>query len=353
MLSRRIVILMLSVPMIAGAQGGDRSVSREILDRARAALSSLEYARADEAARSVLSMGLLSREARIEALQLIAAANFPDPPAERREPAARSALAQLIQIDLGLTIARDLSTAGLDSLYQSVLLSTFGTSVFVRRENPLNGVDGTAPIRVRASRPSAISVSLRTKDGIEQFLLDSVPNAVDTTLALRVSRNGRPFIRGGQYDLVVTAIDLTSRQAVVKEFDAVALVPAIDYVQVPTAIDSTLLKPERSRPERAGGFVAAGLVGIGTFVLGRSLRAPDPIRASGETDRRYATIGAVLALGTAAAAWFDRGRVLDKGISSNRVALSDLSNRQRAATEENVRRSADYRASITVSPESR
>lgn len=352
MLANRYSLILL-FPSLLLAQGNERTASRELLDRARASLNNLEYARADDAARNVLSLGMLPRAARIEALQLIAAANYPDPPAERKEQAARSAIAQLIQIDLGLSIAREFSTLGLDSLYQSVLTTTYGTSVFVRRENPIVGVDGAAPLRVRANRPSAFTIALRTKDGIESFLLDSVSNAVDTTLSLRVGRNGRPFLRGAEYDLVVTAVDLTNRQSMVKVFDAVALVPVIDYVAIPLAIDSALLKPERSRPERAGGLVAAGLVGVGTFVLGRSLRAPDPIRAAGETDRRYGTIAAVLALGTAAAAWFDRGRVLDKGVTSNRLALADLSSRQRAASDENARRAADYRASITINPEAR
>src|SRR5688572_16556540 len=127
--TRSLVILLF--PGLLSAQGNDRTPSRELLDRARASLNNLDYARADDAARNVLSLGLLSRAARIEALQLIAAANYPDPPAERKEPAARSAIAQLIQMDLGLTIARELSTIGLDSLYQSVLTTTYGTSVFV------------------------------------------------------------------------------------------------------------------------------------------------------------------------------------------------------------------------------
>ena len=59
------------------------------------------------------------------------------------------------------------------------------------------------------------------------------------------------------------------------------------------------------------------------------------------------------ALSAGEAAWFDRGRMLDKGMASNRRALGELANRQRAAREENHRRIASYRASLTVNPEVR
>lgn len=352
MITLRVLALTL-IPAALLAQSADRSPSRELLDRARSALNDLDYVRADNTARGVLTLGLLSRAARVEALQIIAAANYPETPNDRREPAARSALTQLIQIDLSIGVSREFSSPALDSLYQSVLRTAFGTSVLIRRENPISGVDGVSPIRVRANKPATIAVSLRTKDGIESFLVDSVSNAVDTTLNLRVSRNGRPFITGGEYELVVTATDPASRQVVVKSFDAVALVPAIAYVPVPTSIDSSLLKPERARPERTAGMVAGALIGAATIVVGKSLRAPDPLRSGGETDRRYMNVGIILALGTAAAAWYDRGRVLDKGIVSNQRALADLAGRQRVARDENQRRAIEYRASITVTPEAR
>jgi hypothetical protein len=350
--SKRILLLLL-FPGLVVAQGNERSASRELLDRARVALNDLDYVRADNMARGVLTLGLLNRPARIEALQIIAAANYPDTPNERKEAAARGALAQLIQIDLAIGVAREFASPGIDSLYQSVLGTTFGTTVLVRPENSITGVAGVSPLRVRANRPATIAVSLRTKDGIESFLLDSVASGVDTTLNLRVGRNGRPYVAGGQYELVVTATELATRQTSVKVFDAVALVPAIDYVVVPTVIDSSLLKPERSRPERSAGIIAGAFIGAATIVAGRALRAPESLRSAGETDKRYVTVGTLLAVGTGVAAWFDRGRVLDKSILSNQRALADLTVRQRAAREENARRAADYRASITVTPEAK
>lgn len=350
---RTSLILLLFCSSAVSAQGSDRTASRELLDRARSALNDLRYLRADSIAREVLSLAVLSRSARVEALQVIAAANYPESPSDRREPFARSAISQLLQMDLANGTPREFGSPGLDSLYQSVLATTFATSVYVRRENPINGLDGTALMRVRASVPATFTVRIRTKDGIESFMLDSVASATDTTLALRVARDGQTLFSGGEYDLVVAATDRSGRQTVTKVFDAVAIVPKIEYVAEPTTIDSSLLKPERARPERNAGMIAGVLAAAATVAIGKGVRAPDPVRARGESDSRYVAVGVVMALGSIAAAWFDRGRILDKGMASNRRALGELANRQRAAREENQRRIASYRASLTVNPEVR
>ncbi len=351
---RRLVIpFLLAASSALSAQGSDRTASRELLDRARGALNDLRFMRADSIAREVLSLALISRGARLEALQVIAAANYPESAADRRESVARSAISQLLQIDLGNTIPPELASPGLDSLYRAVWSTTFATTVFVRRENPISGLDSTAWVRVKANRPATFTVKMHTKDGIEAFLLDSVTTAIDTTLALRVARNGQLLLKGGEYDLVISATEIGSRQTVAKTFDAVAIVPSIDFLVVPAGIDSSLLKPERSRPERTRGIVAGVLLGAATIAVGKGLRAPDPLRAGGETDSRYMAAGIVMAVGSAAAAWFDRGHLLDKGMASNQRALADLAARQRAAREENARRVLGYRASITVNPEAR
>jgi hypothetical protein len=350
---RLTLLLMLLLSTTLGAQGPERSASRELLDRARGALSDLRFRQADSTAREVLTLTGLSRSARIEALQIIAAANLPESPADRRETLARSAISQLLQIDLSLAIPRDIASPALDSLYRDVSTSTFATSVYVRRENPINGLAGAAPLRVRSNAAAAFALRMRTKDGIESFLLDSVSSATDTTLSLRVARDATVLFRGGEYDLVVTATVPTTGQSIVKVFDAVAIVPGIEFLSVPSTIDSTLLKPERSRSERTVGLVAGLLVGAATVAIGSGLRAPDPVRGQGSRDSRYLAAGVVMGLGTMAAAWFDRGYILDKGLASNRRALNELSTRQRAAREENQRRIDGYRASITVNPEAR
>ncbi|MGQ0639367.1 MAG: hypothetical protein ACT4P6_01130 [Gemmatimonadaceae bacterium] len=335
------------------AQSADRSATREMLDRGRAALNDLRYQRADSIARDVLSLGMLPRPARVEALQLIAAANYPELAVEQRIAPARSAIAQLLSLDLALTIPRELSWTGLDSLYRDVVATTYATSVLVRRENPIAGINGTALLRVRANRPSSFALRARTRDGIEAVLLDSVSGAVDTTLTLRVARDDKLILRGGEYDFIVTAVDVGTKETVAKTFDGVALVPPLEALAVPARVDSTVLRAERTRPEKTTGIVAGVLLGVATIALGKGLRASDPIKSDGETDSRYTAAGIVMIVGSIAAAWYDKGRVLDKNREANRKMASDVLTRQRIAREENLRRAAEYRASITLNPEGR
>src|SRR5688572_18084680 len=204
------------------AHAQERSLTREILDRAKTALFDLQYAAADSIARDVLALGMLTRPARIEALQIVAAANFPDGAELRREAQARSALTQLVRIDYALTLPRELASRGLDSLYRDVMANTFSISVLVRRENPIVGIDGSSNLRVRANKPASFVLHARTRDGIESVLLDSVVVSQDTTLQLRVGRLGRPILRAGEYDFVVTATEAVTKEAISRTFDGVA-----------------------------------------------------------------------------------------------------------------------------------
>lgn len=331
----------------------ERSAARQMLDRGRAALGGLQYLQADTIARDILSMAFLPRSARAEALELLAAANFPDAAAHQRAAEARSAISQLLSLDLALTIPPELSWHGLDSLYRDVLERTYAMSVSARRENPIVGIDGTSPLRVRANEPSTFVLRARTRDGIELIVLDSIPVATDTTLMLRVSKAGTPILRDGEYEFVVTATQVVSRETVQRIIEGSAAVPAINYVTVPSGADSASLLPERSRPQRTAGIVTGAVLATATIALGAALRAGDPIRGSARSDARYVGVGVIMGLAAGTAAWFDKGRVLDKNVASNRQASREMASRAAAAREENARRGSAYRASIILNPEAR
>lgn len=346
-------VALLTISSLAHAQE-ERSGPDVLLERARAALNDLKYARADSMAREVLATGpRLRRTPRIQALQVVAAANFPESETERRVAPARSALSELIKLDLGATIPRELSWPGLDSLYADVLKSTFAVSVSVRRENPIVGIEGFSLLRVRTNRPAGFSLQARSRDGIEAITLDTVGMAMDTTLKLRVSRNGRPFLRGGEYDFIVQATDPQTRETITRRFEGIAIVPTIEFVPTPPAMDSSEYLPIRATPQRVGGIVGGAVLGVATFVLGTALRASDPIKGGGEVDTRYRQVGIGIALGTGAAAWFDRGRLLDKNAKVNQKRERDFATRMRLARTENEKRGADYRANVALDTEGR
>jgi len=241
----------------------------------------------------------------------------------------------------------------LDSLVLEVSKTTYAISVVVRRDNPITGLNGTAPIRVRANRGSMVVLSARSRDGVELVVLDSAYAATDTTLSLRVARDGKPLLRSGDYEFIVAARDLRTNESLTRVFDGVANVAPVDYVTVPTSVDSTTLRPERDSPQRVQEAVGAVLIGAATFALGKNLRSEGTIRSAGESDRRYVSMGAAMTIATGIAAYFDRGRLLDKNRAANRRLIAEYESKRRAAITENERRVAQYKASITLNPEAR
>jgi hypothetical protein len=330
------------------------SVTRQLLDRARVALNDLQHQRADSIARDVLGLGTqIPRATRVEALQLIAASNFPELQSGRNVAQARSALASLLRIDLDIVMPPDLAWRGLDSLFNEVSRETYSISVLVRRENPIFGVDGEAPLRVRANRLSSFTLIARSKDGIESILLDSVTVASDTILMLRVGRDGRLLLKAAPYDFVVRATDPTSRESITRVFDGVAVVPAVSYVAAPARVDSSTLLPERTRPKRTATIVGGILGAVGTIALGKGLRGKAPLANKAEYDSRYTIAAFGIVAASVAASFFDKGRILDKNVARNRQLLEEASGVARSVIAENARRVSEYRASISINPEAR
>ncbi|HUQ80434.1 MAG TPA: hypothetical protein VM076_04830 [Gemmatimonadaceae bacterium] len=327
---------------------------RGVIDRARAAMNDLQYPRADSLAREVLALGpRLRRSDRIEALQIVVSANYPEAGGSRNEAAARSAIAEMLKVDLAATMPREMSWPALDSMYRDVSRSTFAVSVSARRDNPIVGIDGNAPIRVRSSRPAQWTLIARTRDGIESVLIDSVSRASDTTLRFIVARGRKPILRGTEYEFVVTATDPQTQESIVRRFDGIALVPSIEFAAIPVTIDSTKLLPERSKSQRIPVAIGGVVLGAATVALGKQLRADAPFKGNGETDTRATKIGIAIAGGSLAAAWFDKGRLLDRNVAANIRTRQDFERTRRAAMAENERRAAEYRASFTLNPEPR
>ena len=343
-------IACLAAVSLANAQ--DRSVTRVMLDRGRSAVDQGQYQRADTIARDVLSLALLPRSARAEALELLASANYPPDTALQQRAIARTAISQFIQLDLANTFPAELSWPGLDSLYRNVLAHTYAMSVAARRENPITGIDGTAPLRVRTNEPSTFLLTAQSRDGIESIVLDSATYTTDATLNLRVARGGALILKDAQYDFVITARQVATGEKVTRTLDGTVAVPSIAYVSVPVVVDSITNRPERSRPQRALNIGTAVGMGLATIAMGLELRAAKPI-ASTSTDNRVIAVGVLMMAGISTAAWFDRGRPLDKNVDANRLALAALSGKQAAAREENARRAAAYRAFITLNLDAR
>lgn len=347
-----LLFLITLISAAAVAQGQDRSVTRVMLDRGRAALDQSQYQRADTIARDVLSLAFLARSARAEAFELLAAANFPRDTALQHKAVAINAISQFIQLDLSNAVPTELAWPGLDSLYKSVLAHTYAISVNARRDNPITGIDGTAPLRVRANEPSTFVLTAQSRDGIESIILDSASSTMDTVLNLRVGRRGALILHDAQYDFVVTARQLSTGEVSSRTFDGVVAMPTISYVPTLPMQDSVTTRPERSRPQRALNIATAVGFGAVTIAIGLKLRAAHPISTTSADDRCIGA-GILMTVGASIAAWFDRGRPLDRNIAANRGAKAALSGEQAAARQENARRAAAYRAFITLDQDAR
>jgi hypothetical protein len=118
-----IVALASASPAAAQSQQGGSGMSliTDMMIRGRNALNDLKYREADSLARRVLSLGsLLSRQQQIDALQLVAAASYPDEPTEQRADSTIATIQRLIALGATQGIPREMSHPMLDSLFTMV-----------------------------------------------------------------------------------------------------------------------------------------------------------------------------------------------------------------------------------------
>lgn len=181
-----VLVLACAAPLSAQTpQGG--SLVTEMMLRGRNALNDLRYHEADSLARRVLMLGsLLSRQQQVDALQLIAAASYPDEQTEQHTDSAISVIKVLV--GLGATgIPRDLSWAGLDSLYSFVARAAQPAKVLLgsRIAGSVLYVDGQPQGTVQGLRivlvPPGKSVSLSIRaEGCASWDSTVVTQAADS-----------------------------------------------------------------------------------------------------------------------------------------------------------------------------
>jgi len=120
---RRFVVLAftLCATSTLSAQTQQGSPVTDMMIRGRNALNDLRYREADSLARRVLALGtLLSRQQQVDALQLIAASQYPDEASEQHTDSAITVIRQLVALGATQGIPRDMSHPGLDSLFSFV-----------------------------------------------------------------------------------------------------------------------------------------------------------------------------------------------------------------------------------------
>lgn len=160
-------LLLGAAPLAAQEQQGSPVV--DMMIRGRNALNDLRYTEADSIARRVLSLGnLITRQQRIDALQLRAAASFPDEAGAQNQDSAIVYIRQLFELGATQELPREISWPGLDSLFsfvarsaqpsRIVLGSRVPASIVYVDGQPQGVIQGLRTVQVPPGRPVQISI---------------------------------------------------------------------------------------------------------------------------------------------------------------------------------------------------
>lgn len=157
----------LAAPLPAQVQQG--SPVTEMMIRGRNALNDLRYGEADSLARRVLALGdLLSRQQQIDALQVRAAAAYPDEAGAQSTDSAIAIIRQLVALGATEGLPREMAWPGLDSLYSFVaraaqpakilLGARIAGAVLYVDDQPHGVIQGLRVVQVPAGRSIQLSV---------------------------------------------------------------------------------------------------------------------------------------------------------------------------------------------------
>lgn len=154
-------------PLQAQTQAGSPVV--DMMVKGRNALNDLRYAEADSIARRVLALGsLLTKQQTVDALQLRAAAAYPDETAEQKQDTAIAIIRALVGLGATQGMPQELSWPGLDSLYsfvaraaapaRVVLGSRVAGAILFVDDQPQGILQGLRSITVPSGRTVALSL---------------------------------------------------------------------------------------------------------------------------------------------------------------------------------------------------
>ena len=349
---RLCLILALVAGLPAAASGQQRSQVGELLRQASNALNDLRYGRADTIARGVLAFGdRISREERVEALQILVAALYPEERGAQKLEPARTFMKQLVRLDPEARFPRAISWPGIDSLLAQTRRATFSIVVKPLRDNAVTGSTAAA-IPFLATRPARIRL-VAVPDSGPAVTLDSVGPETAGALSARVLRGDVVVLRGGRYTLRVTAIDASAPDTIVVRFGATVIAPPLALAPVPPVIDSSVFRPEVLPPAK-GRNIAIG-VGLGavTALVATAFRAEEPVKSVVGSDSRAYIVGAGLVAGGLIGAFMDKGAPQPDNVAWNSRQRDVFAQRVRDIQSQNDQKKAAYRATITIDPEAR
>lgn len=131
-----------------------KTIVADLMTKGKGAFNDLKYKQADSLGRKVLSYSvLLTKEQKVEAMQLVVASSYPEDEGEQKADVAIDYIKQLLSMGVKTGIPRELSWAGLDSLYAWVQRATTGGATAATTPAPVP-VAAAGPGQVRLGSPS-------------------------------------------------------------------------------------------------------------------------------------------------------------------------------------------------------
>ena len=345
-----VVIMLVGAAALPAQQ---RSPIADLLRQASNELNNLRYSRADSIARGVLALGgRVSPGERIEALQILVAALYPEERGAQRQEAARTFLKQLVRLAPDRDLPRSISWPGLDSLLAQTRRTTFSVIARPQHDNSVSGTAGAA-IPLLATRPGRFYLAAEPRAGGAAIPLDSLGPETQGAVSVGVIAGDAVRLPSGQYFLRLTAIDAAAPDTIVLRFAATVLAPRLELTPVPAVLDSSVLRPEILPPAR-GKNIAVG-VGLGAFtaLIATVFRAEEPVKSGVSSDSRAYAVGAGLAAGALIGAFIDKGSPQPDNVAWNAQQRALFAQRVRDIVTGNAQKKAAYRATVTIETEAR
>ncbi len=347
-----LALVMAAVPRV-GAQATP-SPTDDLIARVRADVNDLRYADAIRRGREVFSFAPNMRPAQVIALRgAMAAAFYPDEVEAQQPDSALAQLTAIIQLAPDATLPVELRWSGLDSLFSVARSRTLSVAMRPAVTDSLTGVDGRAFVSVVASRPVRYRLRVHRLPSGASVLHDTTTTPdVRGQLGYRAHDGRQPLLAEGEYEFVVTAVDVATGDTASVRHNATVTGAAM--VAVPTPVlDTTKLLPEFAKPPR-GKMVATSLIFAGlTGAIASAARAEEPIASAYKTDGRAIFVSVAMIGAAVGGFWLDKGSVSVENLQANMTLRAAHLKALQDADAEHARRVANYRVMVQIRPEAK
>ncbi len=332
------------------AATGD-SPAQDLITRAKEALNNLNYAMASELGKAVLTQPRLRSEQRVAAMQVVAAAYFPNPDDGEGVILPDSALHYLhlaARIRPDLPLATDIRWPGLDSLFRVARDRTFAAIAIPPDESSLVGTEGRSYLEVISTRPAIVRV-LTAPRGSSQFLLhDSTGPAERARMGLRAHDGRQALLTIGEHTMLIEVTDAKSSSRDTLRFRVEVEGDVAPILAQLPVLDSSAMLPERQPRKLGAGIVGAIFFGGATVALAQFARAREPIPSAFPADGRARVIALLLAAGGVVGGLADKGVPLPGNSAANTILRAQHAAAVRDVEDTNRLATSSYRLSIRI-----